>query len=204
VSNEEQPPDPIRLGVLLSGAGSNFKAIMEAIVTGQLNNATVVCVGSNKTRAGGLDIARNLGVETFSLKPSLYTSLQSYDQDVLDRFTEAGVQAVVLAGYLRRISSVLLEAYPNRIVNIHPSLLPKHGGAGMYGAYVHQSVLQAGDSVSGCTVHLVTPEFDEGPILAQATVPVLPGDTPEALASRVLIEEHRLYPVAIRSWLQGL
>jgi phosphoribosylglycinamide formyltransferase 1 len=196
-----EPPVLTRLGVLLSGGGSNFKAIMDAIVSGELDNATVVCVGSNKARAGGLDIARNRGVETFSLKPSLYTSLESYDQDVLDRFSEAGVEAIVLAGYLRRISPVLLEAYPNRIINIHPSLLPKYGGAGMYGAYVHQAVLASGDAVSGCTVHVVTAGVDEGPILAQVQVPVLPSDTPDTLAARVLQEEHRLYAPTIKRWL---
>jgi len=161
-------------------------------------------VGSNKAAAGGLALARTRQIEAFSLKPSTFASLEAYDTAILERFQHAGVQVIILSGYTRRISSVLLNAYPGRILNIHPSLLPKFGGQGMFGQHVHAAVLAARETESGCSVHGVTEGIDEGPVLAQARVAVLPGDTPETLAARVLEQEHRLYPVAIQQFLETL
>ncbi|MGQ0645133.1 MAG: formyltransferase family protein, partial [Elusimicrobiota bacterium] len=115
-----------------------------------------------------------------------------------DELQKRGVELVCLAGFLLKLEPGLIRRFPGRILNVHPALLPKFGGLGMYGRFVHEAVLKAGEKESGCTVHAVDEEFDHGPVLMQARVPVLPGDTPEVLAERVLREEHRLYPEAVR------
>ncbi len=146
---------------------------------------------SNRADAGALGIARDHGIPTHVLKD---TSDPGEWIDTLDR---AAVDLVVLAGYLKRVPAGVITAYRNRIINVHPALLPMHGGPGMYGAHVHQAVLAAGDQESGATVHVVTEEYDRGPVLGQARVPVRPDDTPETLAARVLSVEHRLLPAAV-------
>ncbi len=146
---------------------------------------------SDRAQAGGLDVARQAGIPTQVLN------------DIADagewrsalEGTAAGL--VVLAGYLKRVPEAVVRAWRGRIINIHPALLPRHGGPGMYGRRVHQAVLDSGEAESGATVHLVTEEYDQGPVLGQATVPVLPGDTAEELAARVLAAEHRLLPAAV-------
>lgn len=184
-----------RLGILISGRGSNLAAIQQAIETGQMTNATIAVVVSNKPDAGGLRFAASKTIPTAVVT-------EKNDAAILSILQAHQIDLLVLAGYGRILSQVLLDAYPNRIVNIHPSLLPAYGGRGMVGIKVHQAVLAAKETESGCTVHGVTAYVDGGPILGQARVPVLPGDTAEILAERVLAEEHRLYPKVLQTLIQ--
>jgi phosphoribosylglycinamide formyltransferase-1 len=192
----------IRLAVLASGRGSNLEALFLAQDAGRLTAARIVLVISNRAQAPALALAKARSVATRYVQPSQFASLEAYDAKLLEACQEAGIDAIALAGYTRRLSSVFIAAYPGRILNMHPSLLPRHGGPGMLGPKVHQSVLAAGDVESGCTVHLVTEGLDEGPILSQRRVAVLPGDTPETLAARVLMEEHQLYADTLEQWVR--
>lgn len=197
-------PAPVRLGVLLSGRGSNFVAIADALAAGQIPGATLAAVLSNRPSAPGILIAEERGLDALVLAPKAYEDRQAYDRALIDALRERHVDLVILAGYDRILSPGFVRAFAGRIVNIHPSLLPAYGGAGMVGARVHQAVLAAGESQSGCTVHGVTEAVDDGPILGQRTVPVLPGDSPETLAARILCEEHLLYPAVIAYAVQCL
>ena len=184
---------PLKLGVLGSGKGSNFKAIAEAIASGRIN-AEVRVVLSDVEDAGILDFARARGIRAEFLAPGRFrTKLEpEAEARLVALLQEAGVELVVLAGYMRMIKAPMLEAFPNRIVNIHPSLLPKFPGLASW-----KQALEAGASVTGCTVHYVDGGMDTGPILAQAEVPVLSGDTPESLHARIQEAEHALYPAVL-------
>ena len=184
---------PLKLGVLGSGKGSNFKAIAEAIDAGQLN-AEVRIVLSDVEDAGILDYARARGIRAEFLAPGRFrTKLEpEAEARLVALLREAGVELVVLAGYMRMIKEPMLEAFPNRIVNIHPSLLPKFPGLASW-----KQALEAGATVTGCTVHYVDGGMDTGPILAQSEVPVLPGDTAESLHARIQVAEHALYPAVL-------
>jgi formyltetrahydrofolate-dependent phosphoribosylglycinamide formyltransferase len=151
--------------------------------------AQVVLVLSDRAEAAGLDVARQAGIPTH-----VFNDIAD-PAEWLRRLD--GVELVVLAGFLKRVPAPVVEAWRSRMINIHPALLPRHGGPGMYGRRVHAAVLAAGDTVSGATVHLVSEEYDRGPILGQVEVPVLPGDTADTLAARVLEVEHRLLPAAV-------
>jgi phosphoribosylglycinamide formyltransferase-1 len=190
-----------KIGVLVSGQskGTNFQAILDAIAGGELHARVALLVATNEMH-GAIARARDANIRTMVLPPG-NLSREDWDHRVADAFYEEGVSVVALAGYLRYVTSVLLEAYPGRVLNVHPSLLPAFGGQGMYGTRVHRAVLEHGCKVSGCTVHLVDGRYDTGPILAQASVPVLDDDTPDSLALRVQKEEHRLYPQCIESIL---
>ena len=146
---------------------------------------------SDRAQAGGLEVARRAGVPTH-----VFNDIAD-PGEWLDILATARVGLVVLAGFLKRVPAAVVDAWRGRIINIHPALLPRHGGPGMYGGRVHRAVLESGDSTTGATVHLVTEEYDRGPVLGQEAVPVLPGDTAETLASRVLAVEHRLLPAAV-------
>lgn len=146
---------------------------------------------SDRAQAGGLELARRAGVATH-----VFNDIAS-PAEWLEVLGAADVGLVVLAGFLKRVPAPVVEAWRGRMINIHPALLPRHGGPGMYGLRVHQAVLASGDSISGASVHLVTEDYDRGPVLGQATVPVLPGDTAESLGARVLEVEHRLLPAAV-------
>ena len=186
-----------RLGVLISGRGSNLQSIIDATVAGRLD-ATVAVVIANKEDAGGLERARRAGVDTAVLKHTSYESREAYDAALIDELRRRDVGLVCLAGFMRLLSVRFIEAFPDRIVNIHPSLLPAFPGLDGQGqAWTH------GVKVAGATVHIVTPELDAGPIVLQATVPVYDTDTPEDLATRILVEEHRMYPEAIAIILDG-
>lgn len=178
-----------RVAVCVSGRGSNLAALLQALGPGA--PARVVLVISNRREAGALELARQHGVATHVL------AAPSDAAEWLEALAQHRVELVVLAGFLALVPAPVVQAYAGRILNIHPALLPRHGGPGMYGRRVHQAVLAAGDTESGATVHLVTERYDEGPVLGQARVPVLPGDTPESLAARVLEVEHRLLPAAV-------
>ncbi len=179
----------MNVGVLASGSGSNLQALVDACVGDA--PARVALVVSNREDAGALDRARAAEIPIYHLS-------DPEDGDaLLGAFRNAGVQFVVLAGYLQLVPESVVRAFEGRIINIHPALLPGFGGKGMYGINVHRAVLASGSTISGATVHLVTAEYDRGPILAQWPVPVLPGDTAESLRDRVLAIEHELLPAVV-------
>ena len=186
-----------RLGVLVSGRGSNLQALIDAIADGRLD-ATIAVVVSNVAGAGGLDRARNAGIETAVLDHRGWPSRDDYDRALVEELRAHGVDVVCLAGFMRRIGAPFIEAFPAAIVNIHPSLLPSFPGL-----HAQRQALAHGVKVSGVTVHLVTPELDAGPIIVQRAVPVLESDTEEALAARILVEEHLAYPEAVQRLLDG-
>lgn len=192
------------IAVLASGNGSNLAALINAVNSGNIANANIALVVSNKKDAYAITIAKNAGIPAVSIERSLFNSDEEYDLFLLNKLKEFKIDIVLLAGYLRIITSPFLKAFENRILNIHPSLLPDFGGKGMYGMKVHQAVLNAKPEKSGCTVHLVTEKIDGGPILAQAIVSVTPDDTPEILAAKVLKEEHKLYPQAVNKFIASL
>lgn len=186
------------IGVLVSGhsGGTNFQAIVDAIGRDELHAQIALLVSTNEEH-GAVERARKAGIKTFILPPKDVESQEAWDHQVADALYEEGVSLVCSAGYLRYITHVLLEAFPRRIMNVHPALLPSFGGQGMFGMRVHRAVLEHGCKVSGCTVHFVDERYDSGPIIAQACVPVQDDDTPETLMKRVQMQEHRLYPQCI-------
>ena len=185
------------LGVLISGRGSNLKAIIDAIERKTLD-ASIAIVISNRADAPGLDHARKAGIATLVISHKLYATRDSYDRALIAELKKRDVELVCLAGFMRLLSPVFVDAYPNRILNIHPSLLPKYPGL-----HPQQQALDDGATVSGATVHFVNKNLDAGPVIVQQSVPVLPGDTAETLAARILEVEHQLYPRAIRQVLDG-
>lgn len=189
--------NPLKLVVLISGNGSNLQAILEAIVQQQIP-AKVVAVISNKAEAYGLQRAVQAGIETQVLEYKGFADRSAYDlrlQQLIDSYQP---DLVVLAGFMRILSDEFVEHYTGRMLNIHPSLLPKYKGLN-----THQRVLEAGEKQHGCTVHFVTPELDSGPVILQATVPVQADDTVASLAQRVHTQEHIIYPQAIRLIAEG-
>ena len=191
-----------RIAVLASGGGTNLQAILDYLVErGDERAGDVVFVGSDRPEAGALERARRQGIENAVLR----TTRVPDGYDALEMLRRHRVDFIALAGYLRLLPQEILAEFPNRIVNIHPALLPAFGGPGMYGDRVHRAVLMSGARVSGATVHYVDEEYDRGAILAQWPVPVLADDTVQSLAARVLKVEHVLYPrvvdaVASRKW----
>ncbi len=185
-------PERIRLAVLASGRGSNLQAILDAVRDGRLP-VDVALVASDRRNAPALDRARNAGVPAFFCDPELYPDRTGYDRFVAGLLKEHGVNLVALAGYLRIVTKELIDPYRDHILNIHPSLLPAFPGL-----RPQRKAIEHGVRISGCTVHLVTEQVDQGPIVVQAAVPVYPDDTEETLAARILKEEHRIYPLAIR------
>ncbi len=179
----------MRIAVAISGRGSNLEALLHALRPGA--PATIALVVSDRAGAMGLDHARTRGI------PAHVLANASDAAGWLDLLQQHGVDLLVLAGYLRLVPAEVVAAMPGRIINIHPALLPRHGGPGMYGSRVHAAVIAAGDAESGATVHLVDEVYDRGTVLGQARVPVLPDDSAEALASRVLAVEHQLLSAAV-------
>lgn len=182
--------------VFASGSGTNFQALIDAVESGQLQ-AQIKGLITNKPGIEALKRATAHSIDTKVLSPSRFNSRQAFAETLLKQLEDWDTDLIVLAGYLLKIPSQVIDRYKNRIINIHPSLLPKYGGKGFYGNKVHQAVIKNNDSVSGCTVHLVTEEYDEGPILAQQKVPVKPDDDAESLSKRILKEEHKLLPEVV-------
>ncbi len=195
-------PFPLRLGFLASHGGSNLQAILDAVRSGGLPASPRVVI-SNNSSALALHRAEKSGVETLHLSGVTHPGQGELDLNIMKALRDREVNLVVLAGYMKKIGPALLGAYPRRIVNIHPALLPKFGGEGMYGLHVHEAVLAAGETITGVSVHLVDEQYDRGSILAQVEVPVLPGDSPEMLRARVLEQEHFLYPETLRRIAAG-
>jgi phosphoribosylglycinamide formyltransferase-1 len=187
----------VSIGVLISGGGTNLQSIIDAIKAKQLD-AKIQFVLSNKADAYGLVRATNHGIPTEVLDHQSFPSREAYDQAVVDLLRGQGVELVVLAGFMRLLSPVFIKAYSNRIMNIHPALLPAFAGL-----KVQKKALEHGVRFAGCTVHFVNEECDEGPIIIQAVVPVFADDTEDALAARILKQEHKIYPRAIQLYAEG-
>ncbi len=192
---------PLRVAVLASGRGSNLQAIIDAIENGQVHSK-IVAVISNKKDAVALERARKHGLPDVFVDPKPFAgrpdSREAYDRALLEILTSYDVELVLLAGYMKIVTKVLVNAYTNRMMNIHPSLLPSFPGLD-----VQKKAIEWGCKLAGCTVHFVTEGVDEGPIILQAAVPILDGDTPDTLAARILIQEHKIYPRAVQLFAEG-
>lgn len=187
----------MKLGVLISGRGSNLKSLIDACAQPDFP-AEIVCVLSNNPDAAGLAHAARAGIPTQVFNHKDFARRETFEALLDEALRAAGVELVCNAGFMRILTDGFVAKWHNRQINIHPSLLPSFKGL-----HVHQRTLEAGVRISGCTVHYVRPEMDEGPIIAQAAVPVLPDDTPETLSARVLEAEHKLYPMAVRLIAEG-
>jgi phosphoribosylglycinamide formyltransferase-1 len=186
-----------RIAVFLSGRGSNFMAIREAVRKGGID-ADIGLVFSNKEDAPGLVKAREWGLETLSLNPKLFATREDYDRTIIRELEQRRIDLVCLAGYMKVLTPELCDAFRHRLINVHPALLPSFPGL-----HVQQKAIDWGVRFSGCTVHFVAAEVDMGPIILQSVVPVLQDDTEETLAARILVEEHRIYPEAVRLYFEG-
>ncbi|GAB4137111.1 MAG: phosphoribosylglycinamide formyltransferase [Cyanobacteria bacterium J069] len=182
---------PLRLGVLASGSGSNLEAIAQAIAQQQLNAQIQVMI-YNQPQAKAVERAKRLGIATELLNHRNFPSREALDQAIIEQLKRYDVDWVIMAGWMRVVTDVLITAFPDRILNLHPSLLPSFPGA-----HAVEQALAAGVKVTGCTVHYVRLEVDSGPIIMQAAVPVLPNDTPDTLHQRIQVQEHRIFPRAI-------
>lgn len=182
----------IKIGVLASGSGTNLQAIIDSIENGTLP-VEIACVLSNNSAAIALERAKRHGIPSLHIDHRIFTSREAYDAALVKTLHEYGVDLVVLAGFMRIITPVLLDAFPSAVMNIHPALLPAFPGL-----HAQQQALDYGVKVTGCTVHFVDAGTDTGPIILQAAIPVLAGDTEASLSARILVEEHRSYPEAIR------
>ncbi len=185
------------LGILISGRGSNLQSIINAIHDGRLD-ARIALVISNKAEAYGLERAREAGLDTLVLNHRSFATREAFDQAMVDALRARDVRLVCLAGFMRLLSPVFIEAFPDRILNIHPALLPAFPGL-----HAQRQALEHGVRIAGATVHLVNADLDAGPIVAQAAVPVRDDDTEDTLSARILVEEHRIYPEAIQRLLDG-
>lgn len=195
--------DPVRIAVMASGRGSNFRALHEALGADSDIARIVLCV-SNNPRPGAFEYAASVGIPTIRLSPKMFEAEAEYAAALLETLDTHRVEMIVLAGYMRKVPDAVIAAFSGRILNIHPALLPAFGGEGMYGMHVHEAVLAAGGTESGATVHLVDADYDTGRTIAQERVPVLPDDTAETLAARVLEAEHRLLPRTVIEWATRL
>ena len=191
-------PDRHRLAILLSGRGSNFEAIADAVERGAIPDTEIVAVISDVPEARGLESARKRGLPTEAVDRGRYPSRRAHEEEILRRLALARPDLICLAGYMRLLSPEFVGRYRGRILNIHPALLPKFPGLDS-----QRRALEAGEAESGCTVHLVDEGTDSGPILLQRRVPILPGDTEQSLSARILAEEHLAYPEAIGRFLSG-
>ena len=191
----------MNIAVFASGRGSNFQAILNAIDAGFLPARVVVLI-SNKSDAGAVEIAHAHNISTKHISQKMFSSEDALADAMLEVLDESQAEFIALAGYLKKIPSRVIRQYQNRIVNIHPALLPLFGGEGMYGHRVHEAVIANGEKKSGATVHLVDEEYDRGPIILQKTVTVTPDDTPDTLAAKVLKIEHEIFPLALKAFAE--
>ena len=188
----------MKIGFLASHGGSGMRAVLEAASRGELSAQGVLCI-SNNSGAPALDVARHFGLPTRHLSARTHPDPEALDAAMLDALRATAADTVVLSGHLKALGAQVLRAYAGRLLNVHPSLLPRYGGRGLYGDRVHAAVLAAGEVESGATVHAVEHEIDGGPVLLQARVPVLPGDTLESLRARVQALEGPLLVAALRA-----
>jgi phosphoribosylglycinamide formyltransferase-1 len=193
----QSPQKNGRIAIFLSGRGSNFMAIHDAIVAGTIN-AEIVLVFSNKKEARGLQIARERNLETLHLNPKEYPSKEAYDEAIIQEIQKRDVDLICLAGYMKILTPLFCNTFKNKVMNIHPALLPSFPGL-----HVQQKAIDWGVRYSGATVHFVTADVDMGPIIMQAAVPVLQDDTEDSLSERILEQEHKIYPEAVRLYFEG-
>lgn len=182
----------LRLGFLASHGGSNMQAIIDSCKNGTLN-AVPACVVSNNSNSGALERAKNENIPNYHISSVQFANQDEIDSAIIDVFDKHGVNIVILAGYMKKLGERVIRHFKGHVLNIHPALLPKYGGKGMYGNFVHTAVLTAGEQFSGPTVHVVDEHYDKGRILAQKQVPVYPDDTIETLSARVLEQEHIIF-----------
>lgn len=194
--------EKLRIAVLASGRGSNFEAVLNNIKKGKLD-ASICVVISNKKTAGVLEVARANDIPVYFISGKQFPEQQDFDNQVLSFLNKHEANFIILAGYLKMIGTEIVQKFSNRILNIHPALLPSFGGKGMYGHYVHEAVLDYGCKVSGVTVHLVDEKYDTGAPVIQRCVPVHENDTPDMLAQRVLKVEHQVFTEALQLFAQG-
>ncbi len=192
----------LQLGVFASGRGSNFQSILNHTTDGTLH-AEIRLLLTNNPEAGALELARASAIPDLVIRKDDFPSRDVFVETMIEKLAQHGVEWIALAGYMKKIPQEVVKVYRNRIVNIHPALLPSFGGKGLYGHHVHQAVLDYGCKVTGVTVHLVDEAYDHGPIIAQRPVPVEDSDTPDTLAARVLQVEHALYPEVLEIIAQG-
>jgi phosphoribosylglycinamide formyltransferase 1 len=192
----------VNLGFLASHNGSNMQAILDACRSGALGAVPAVVI-SNNSDSGALARAKQESVPCYYLSSKTHPSPEALDEAILGALLRHSVDIVILAGYMKKLGPRTLRRFSGAVLNIHPALLPKFGGKGMYGIHVHEAVLAAGEKETGVSIHLVDEEYDRGPVIAQTRVPVMPGDTPETLAARVLKQEHALYPEVLRKIKRG-
>lgn len=194
----------LKVGVLVSGGGTNLQAILDAIDSGKITNAEVSLVISNNPNAYALERAKNHGIEAVCISPKQFANREEFHKALLKKLKESGVELVVLAGFLVAIPPMIVEAYPNKIINIHPSLIPSFCGVGYYGLRVHEKALERGVRVTGATVHFVDAGTDTGPIILQKAVKIKSDDTPEVLQRRVMEKaEWKILPKAINLIANG-
>lgn len=189
--------DPMKLAVFISGTGTNMVAIHNAIKDGALD-ATIELIVSSNDYAKGIDYARNEGLDLLVFTPADYDDPEAVDARIVEALEERDIEYVAMAGYMRKVTPVLLDAFPNRVVNLHPALLPKHRGA-----HAIQDAFEAGDEVTGITIHFANEEYDKGPIIFQHEVPVLPDDTIDNLETRIHAAEHEYYPQVLQQIARG-
>ena len=193
-----------KIAVLVSGGGTNLQALIDAEGRGELGNGKITLVIASKPGVYALERAANHGIEGRVLARKEYDSIASYSKALADTMEQAGIDLVVLAGFLTIIDEQVYERFPNRILNVHPALIPSFCGKGFYGLHVHEAALEKGVRVSGATVHIVTPECDAGPIVLQKAVEVKQGDTPEILQKRIMEEaEWKILPQAVKLFCDG-
>jgi phosphoribosylglycinamide formyltransferase-1 len=188
----------MKVGVLASGGGTNLQSLLDAGARGELGPARIVVVGANVAGCGALERAEKAGVARFVLDHKTFGTRAEFDRALLGKLREAGVELVVLAGFMRLLTGDFLRAFPQRVVNIHPALLPSFAGV-----HAQKQAFDYGVKLAGCTVHFVDEGTDTGPVIGQTAVPVLPDDTEDSLRQRILAEEHRLFPAVIRALAEG-
>lgn len=194
----------VRIGVLVSGGGTNLQQLIDAQAAGKLGGGKIVTVISSKPGVFALERAQRAGIETVTLSRKEYPDVETYSQALITALRERDVELVVLSGFLTITSDSFVQAFPNRVMNVHPALLPAFGGKGYYGLHVHEAVLQRGAKLTGATVHCANEVCDGGPIILQKAVEVKEGDTPEILQKRVMEEaEWQLLPRAVELYCQG-
>lgn len=189
--------EPMKLAVFISGTGTNMVAIHNAIKAGELD-ATIELIVSSNDHAKGIQYAQNEGLDLLVFTPADYDDPEAVDARIVEALNERDIDYVAMAGYMRKVTPVLLDAYPNRVVNLHPALLPVHRGA-----HAIQDAFEAGDEVTGITIHFANEEYDKGPIIFQHEVPVLPDDTLDDLETRIHAAEHEYYPQVLQRIAQG-
>lgn len=189
--------EPMKLAVFISGTGTNMVAIHNAIKAGELD-ATIELIVSSNDHAKGIQYAQNEGLDLLIFTPADYDDPEAVDARIVEALNERDIDYVAMAGYMRKVTPVLLDAYPNRVVNLHPALLPAHRGA-----HAIQDAFEAGDEVTGITIHFANEEYDKGPIIFQHEVPVLPDDTLDDLETRIHAAEHEYYPQVLQRIAQG-